>query len=212
MFQAPSAICRAPWSSMSDTLHSAAQAALESVIDPWNDASLKQALRAVTLDQGRLSAELQLGYPSAGLAADMLPTVQAALAALPGVQTVQASLSHAIVAHAVQQGVQAVPGVKNVIAVGSGKGGVGKSTTAVNLALALQREGACVGLLDADVYGPSLPTMLGITDKPRLVEGDERKITPLVGHGVQCMSIGFLIDPDAPMVWRGPMATQPWNS
>nr|ART36450.1 C20 [uncultured bacterium]ART38679.1 G75 [uncultured bacterium] len=193
---------------MSDTLHSAAQAALDTVIDPWNGASLKPALRTVTLDQGRLSAELQLGYPSAGLATEMLPAVRAALAALPGVQTVAVGLNHTIVAHAVQQGVQAVPGVKNVIAVGSGKGGVGKSTTAVNLALALAREGARVALLDADVYGPSLPTMLGVTDKPRLVEGDERRIAPLIGHGVQCMSIGFLIDPDAPMVWRGPMATQ----
>ncbi len=193
---------------MSDTLHSAAQAALDTVIDPWNGASLKPALRTVALDQGRLSVELVLGYPSAGLASELLPAVQAALATLPGVQSVQVKISHAIVAHAVQQGVQAVPGVKNVIAVGSGKGGVGKSTTAVNLALALAREGASVALLDADVYGPSLPTMLGVTDKPRLVEGDQRRIAPLIGHGVQCMSIGFLIDPDAPMVWRGPMVEQ----
>jgi ATPases involved in chromosome partitioning len=181
---------------MSDTLHSAAQAALDTVIDSWNGASLKPALRSVTLEQGRLSAELVLGYPSAGLAAEMLPAVQAALAALPGVQSVQVNLGHTIVAHAVQQGTQAVPGVKNVLAVGSGKGGVGKSTTAVNLALALAREGARVALLDADVYGPSLPTMLGVTDRPRLVEGDERRIAPLTGHGVQCMSIGFLIDPE----------------
>lgn len=193
---------------MSETLRTQAETALDGVLDPWNGASLKPALHALTLDAGRLQVALQLGYPSAGLAGDIRPAVQAALAGLPGVQAVDVTLTHAIVAHAVQQGAQAIAGVRNVIAVGSGKGGVGKSTTAVNLALALAREGARVGVLDADVYGPSLPTMLGITDKPRLVEGDERRIAPLTGHGLQCMSIGFLIDPDTPMVWRGPMATQ----
>ncbi len=193
---------------MSDPLRTAAEAALDGIVDPWTGASIKSSLRELALADGRLRVALQLGYPSAGLAGDLKPAIEAALAGLPGVQTVELAFTHAIVAHAVQQGAQAIAGVRNVIAVGSGKGGVGKSTTAVNLALALRREGARVGVLDADVYGPSLPTMLGITDKPRLVEGDERRIAPLIGHGLQCMSIGFLIDPDAPMVWRGPMATQ----
>ena len=187
---------------MSEPLRTAAEAALDGIVDPWTGASLKPALRELALSDGHLRATLQLGYPSAGRAGELKPVVEAALRGLPEVQAVDVTLTHAIVAHAVQQGTQAIAGVRNVIAVGSGKGGVGKSTTAVNLALALAREGARVGVLDADVYGPSLPTMLGITDKPRLVEGDERRI------GLQCMSIGFLIDPDAPMVWRGPMATQ----
>ena len=193
---------------MSESLRTQAETALDGVVDPWNGSSLKPALHALSLDAGCLRVELQLGYPSAGLAGDIKPAVQAALCGLPGVSSVDVALRHTIVAHSVQQGAQAIAGVRNVIAVGSGKGGVGKSTTAVNLALALAREGARVGVLDADVYGPSLPTLLGVNDKPHLVEGDERRIAPLNGHGLQCMSIGFLIEPDAPMVWRGPMATQ----
>jgi ATP-binding protein involved in chromosome partitioning len=106
----------------------------------------------------------------------------------------------------VQRGVKLVPGVKNIIAVASGKGGVGKSTTAVNLALALAAEGATVGVLDADIYGPSQPMMLGITGKP--VSKDNKLLEPMEGHGLQAMSIGFLIDVETPMVWRGPMVTQ----
>jgi len=110
------------------------------------------------------------------------------------------------VSHSVQRGVKLIPNVKNIIAVASGKGGVGKSTTAVNLALALSAEGARVGMLDADIYGPSQPTMLGITDKPE--SNDGKNLEPLIGHGIQAMSIGFLIDVETPMVWRGPMVTQ----
>ena len=115
-------------------------------------------------------------------------------------------MSSSIVAHAVQRGVKRVPGVKNIIAVASGKGGVGKSTTAVNLALALAAEGASVGILDADIYGPSQPTMLGISGKPESTDG--KSIEPMEGHGLQAMSIGLLIDQETPMVWRGPMVTQ----
>jgi ATP-binding protein involved in chromosome partitioning len=111
-----------------------------------------------------------------------------------------------IVSHAVQRGVKLVPGVKNIIAVASGKGGVGKSTTAVNLALALAAEGVSVGMLDADIYGPSQPTMLGITGRPETKDG--KRLEPMQGHGIQAMSIGFLIDVETPMVWRGPMVTQ----
>jgi len=111
-----------------------------------------------------------------------------------------------IVSHAVQRGVKLVPGVKNIIAIASGKGGVGKSTTAVNLALALAAEGVSVGILDADIYGPSQPTMLGITGRPESRDG--KRLEPMEGHGIQAMSIGFLIDVETPMVWRGPMVTQ----
>jgi ATP-binding protein involved in chromosome partitioning len=110
-----------------------------------------------------------------------------------------------IVAHTVQRGVKLMPNVKNIIAISSGKGGVGKSTTAVNLALALAAEGATVGILDADIYGPSQPMMLGITGRPESIA--ENTIEPMEGHGLQASSIGFLIDPDSPMVWRGPMVT-----
>jgi ATP-binding protein involved in chromosome partitioning len=125
---------------------------------------------------------------------------------VPGVDNVSANVTVKIVAHTVQRGLKVLPNVKNIVAVSSGKGGVGKSTVAVNLALALAAEGASVGMLDADIYGPSQPTMLGITGKPDSVDG--KSLEPLVGHGIQASSIGFLIDPDQPMVWRGPMVTQ----
>jgi ATP-binding protein involved in chromosome partitioning len=125
---------------------------------------------------------------------------------VPGVGNVSANIYQKIVAHSAQRGVKLLPNVKNIIAVASGKGGVGKSTTAVNLALALAAEGATVGMLDADIYGPSQPTMLGITGKPETLDG--KTLEPMVGHGIQASSIGFMIDPDTPMVWRGPMVTQ----
>jgi ATP-binding protein involved in chromosome partitioning len=132
--------------------------------------------------------------------------VISALRALPGVDNVSANVYQKIVAHAVQRGVKTLPEVRNIIAVASGKGGVGKSTTAVNLALALAAEGASVGMLDADIYGPSQPLMLGIRARPESADG--KTMEPLVGHGLQASSIGFMIEPDTPMVWRGPMVTQ----
>jgi len=132
--------------------------------------------------------------------------VQAALTSLPGVGKVNVTIGHKIASHAVQRGVKLVPGVKNIIAVASGKGGVGKSTVAVNLALGLAAEGAQVGVLDADIYGPSQPMMLGITGRPESKDG--KTLEPMEAWGVQAMSIGFLIDTDTPMVWRGPMVTQ----
>jgi ATP-binding protein involved in chromosome partitioning len=128
------------------------------------------------------------------------------LKSLPGVGQVSVSVQMKIVSHAVQRGLKLVPGIKNIIAVASGKGGVGKSTTAVNLALALAAEGAAVGVLDADIYGPSQPMMLGIAGRPESKDG--KRIEPMEGHGLQASSIGFLIDIDTPMVWRGPMVTQ----
>jgi len=130
----------------------------------------------------------------------------AAAHTVPGVAAVQVDIHTKIVAHAVQRGVQLLPGVKNIVAVASGKGGVGKSTTAVNLALALAAEGARVGLLDADIYGPSVPMMMGISGKPASADG--KTMEPLENYGVQVMSIGFLVAADEAMIWRGPMATQ----
>ena len=108
-------------------------------------------------------------------------------------------------AHAVQPTLSPLPRVRNIIAIGSGKGGVGKSTTAVNLALALAGGGARVGLLDADIYGPSIPTMLGLSGRPDSPDG--KAILPMRAHGIEAMSIGLLVDLDTPMIWRGPMAT-----
>jgi Mrp family chromosome partitioning ATPase len=122
------------------------------------------------------------------------------------VVNVSVNVNVKIVAHAVQRGVALLPGVKNVVAVASGKGGVGKSTTAVNLALALATEGARVGLLDADIYGPSIPMMMGIDGKPESTDG--QTMEPMENYGVQVMSIGFLVPADEAMIWRGPMATQ----
>jgi ATP-binding protein involved in chromosome partitioning len=124
---------------------------------------------------------------------------------LPGITQVDVAIAQQIAAHAAQPGVKLLPGVKNIIAVASGKGGVGKSTVAANLALALAAEGAAVGVLDADIYGPSQPTMLGVTGRPESADG--KMMEPLLGHGLQVNSIGFLIDADSPVVWRGPMAT-----
>jgi ATP-binding protein involved in chromosome partitioning len=130
----------------------------------------------------------------------------AAARTLPGVENVSIQIGWKITAHAVQRGVQLLPRVKNVIAVASGKGGVGKSTTTVNLALALAAEGAKVGILDADIYGPSQPMMMGITGRPESEDG--KSMMPLANYGVEVMSIGFLVDEDQAMIWRGPMATQ----
>lgn len=132
--------------------------------------------------------------------------VIAAVRAIPGAGNVSVNVSVKIVAHAVQRGIKLMPNVKNIIAVASGKGGVGKSTTAVNLALALAAEGAAVGILDADIYGPSQPMMMGINARPETVDG--KTMEPLENHGLQVSSIGFMIDPDEPMVWRGPIVTQ----
>jgi ATP-binding protein involved in chromosome partitioning len=130
----------------------------------------------------------------------------AAAKTVAGVDNVSVNMQTRVIAHAVQRGVQLLPSVKNIIAVASGKGGVGKSTTTVNLALALAAEGARVGILDADIYGPSQPMMMGIEGRPESTDG--QTMEPLENHGVQVISIGFLVDKDEAMIWRGPMATQ----
>jgi ATP-binding protein involved in chromosome partitioning len=153
-----------------------------------------------------VSLDIVYGFPAKSQFDATRKAVIAAIKSLPGVGNVSVSVGHKIITHAVQRGVKLIPNVKNIIAVASGKGGVGKSTTTVNLALALAAEGATVGVLDADIYGPSIPTMLGIVGRPESVDG--QTIEPMMGHGLQSNSIGFLIDKDQAMVWRGPMVTQ----
>ncbi len=154
-----------------------------------------------------VALDVVLNYPAKRQLGRIQAIVMEGLQSIPAIGQISVNVSSAVVAHAVQRGVKLIPGVKNIIAVASGKGGVGKSTTAVNLALALMLEGARVGILDADIYGPSLPQMLGVQgQQPEAVEG--RGIMPLMAHGLQTMSIGLLIDPEQPMVWRGPMVTQ----
>jgi ATP-binding protein involved in chromosome partitioning len=183
-------------------------AALSEIIDPntGKDFLSTKSARNIKLEDGAVSLEVELGYPARTQIEPIRKLISAKLRAVAGVGTVRVSVASRIVPHAVQRGVKLVPGVKNIVAVASGKGGVGKSTTAVNLALALASEGASVGVLDADIYGPSQPMMLGITGRPESRDG--KSLEPMTGHGLQAISIGFLIDVDTPMVWRGPMVTQ----
>jgi ATP-binding protein involved in chromosome partitioning len=183
-------------------------ARLRQTIDPTTgkDYISSKSIKAVKINRGEVSVEVVLGYPARSVTESVRMQIEAALRELPGVERARADVGFKIIRHAVQGGVQAVPGVRNIVAVASGKGGVGKSTVAVNLALALAAEGANVGILDADIYGPSQPLMLGL--QGRTPESpDKQTLLPMRAHGVQAMSIGFLIDQDQPMVWRGPMVT-----
>lgn len=182
--------------------------ALQSVVDSntGRDFVTTKQLKNLKIEGGDVAFDVELGYPARSQIAALRRALIAAARTVPGVDNVSANLTVKIVAHAVQRGVQLLPKVKNVVAVASGKGGVGKSTTAVNLALALAAEGASVGILDADIYGPSQPMMMGIEGRPESVDG--QTMEPLENYGVQVMSIGFLVDADNPMIWRGPMATQ----
>jgi ATP-binding protein involved in chromosome partitioning len=181
---------------------------LGEIVDPVTGKSLAQskAIAAVSEKEGCVSVGLRLGYPALTLGAAVVDAVQSAVLAA-GFAKAEVKVEWKVKAHAVQAGLNALPGIRNVIAVASGKGGVGKSTTAVNLALALRDEGARVGILDADIYGPSMPTMMGIHERPE-PSTDGKSMKPLENYGLQSMSVGYLIDPDQPMVWRGPMVTQ----
>ncbi|MEQ1602486.1 MAG: iron-sulfur cluster carrier protein ApbC [Methylophilaceae bacterium] len=183
------------------------QTVLKATIDPNTGKSFiaSKSAKNIKITGDHVSLDILLDYPAKSQFSSIRALVESALKTLPEIGTVAVSVSSRIVSHSVQRGVQLLPNVKNIIAVASGKGGVGKSTTAVNLALALAAEGANVGILDADIYGPSQPQMLGISGRPESSDG--KSMDPMRSHGIQAMSIGFLVDVDTPMVWRGPMVT-----
>jgi ATP-binding protein involved in chromosome partitioning len=182
--------------------------ALRAVQDPHTgqDFITSKALKNLQISGGDVAFDIALGYPAQSQVPALRRALVAAARTVPGVDNVSVNIDTRVIAHAVQRGVLLLPQVKNIIAVASGKGGVGKSTTAVNLALALAAEGARVGLLDADIYGPSQPMMMGVEGRPASEDG--KTMEPLQNYGVQVMSIGFLVNQDEAMIWRGPMATQ----
>ena len=183
-------------------------AALQTIVDPntGKDFVSTKQLKNLQVSGGDVSFDVELGYPAKSQIPALRQALIGAARGVPGVDNVSVNVATKVIAHAVQRGVQLMPNVKNIIAVASGKGGVGKSTTAVNLALALAAEGASVGLLDADIYGPSMPIMMGISGRPESLDG--QNMEPMENYGVQVSSIGFLVDPDEAMIWRGPMASQ----
>lgn len=193
---------------MSDTSREQIETAVNDFEDVLLGASLGQlgALREVRIDNGRVAVDLRLGYPAGRHGKTLAAELKAALEALPGVTKAEVNVDDKIVAHAVAPNVTRIESIKNVIAVASAKGGVGKSTVTANLALALAAEGARVGVLDADIYGPSQPRMLGAEGKTASADG--KHFEPMESHGVQSISIGHMIDPEQPMVWRGPMVTK----
>lgn len=180
---------------------------LKTFIDPNVETDLFSAksVKSIKVDGTNVTIGLELGYPAKKHLADFKSAILEHLKALEGINTVEINISVNILSHAVQQGLKPMPGIKNIIAVASGKGGVGKSTTAVNLALALAAEGANVGILDADIYGPSIPTMLGQSGFPESDDG--KSMRPKMSFGLQTNSIGYLVDANQPMIWRGPMVT-----
>ncbi|MGR8952451.1 MAG: iron-sulfur cluster carrier protein ApbC [Gammaproteobacteria bacterium] len=182
---------------------------LKNFIDPNHGLDLVAAksVKSITLDGADVAVKLELGYPAKSYLPELKAAVEQQLKTLPNIGAVNVEVSVRIIAHAVQQTLKTHSQVKNIIAVASGKGGVGKSTTAVNLALALAAEGANVGILDADIYGPSIPTMLGLSASGYPVSHDNKTMQPKISYGIQTMSIGYLIDAGQPMIWRGPMAT-----
>ena len=182
--------------------------ALKDVQDPGSGQDLvaARALENVTVDGDAVQVAIRLGYPAKGIRDELAQAVEARLTQLDGGARIEVGVDWEIQAHSVQKNLKPMENIKNVLAVASGKGGVGKSTTAINLALALSEEGASVGVLDADIYGPSQPRMLGISGQPESQDG--KSLEPMTSHGLQAMSIGFLIDEETPMIWRGPMVTQ----
>lgn len=192
---------------MTQITEAAVKTLLKSFIDPNVETDLVTAksIKNITVDGDNVSVAIELGYPAKSYLDELQLSVKEKLQTLEGVGNIVVSVGSNIISHSVQQSLQPIPNVKNIIAVASGKGGVGKSTTSANLALALAAEGAKVGILDADIYGPSIPTMLGLSGYPSSDDG--KRMNPKVSFGIQTISIGYLIEEDQPMIWRGPMVT-----
>jgi ATP-binding protein involved in chromosome partitioning len=192
-----------------DSTLDAVRAALRSYVDPYLNESLGAAgaLREVAQSADGFVARITLGYPVGGYHEELARALRAHLAEANLAVALGLELTAEISSHAVQRNLKPLGQIKNIVAVASGKGGVGKSTVAVNLALAWAQQGARVGMLDADIYGPSQPLMLGLTGATP-TSSDGKHLRPLASHGIEAMSIGFLVDADQPMVWRGPMVTQ----
>lgn len=180
---------------------------LKSLIDPNVETDLVSAksVKNITIEGTDVNVSIELGYPAKSFLQEIQAAVEEKLKTLPGVGKTTADVTFKIVSHAVQQSLKVLPNVKNIIAIASGKGGVGKSTTSVNLALALAAEGANIAILDADIYGPSIPTMLNLSGYPESKDG--KNMEPKIAYGLQTISIGYLIEEDQPMIWRGPMVT-----
>jgi len=193
---------------MVETNKDAIELMLENIIDPntAKDLLASKAVKHIDINGNKVVVHIQLGYPAQSFVTQLREEVENKLRVLEGVQDISVKVDWEIISHSVQKNLKPMREIKNVIAVASGKGGVGKSTTAVNLALALSAEGAKVGILDADIYGPSQPCMLGLKGQPDSKDG--KTLEPMQKHNLQAMSIGFLIEEDTPMIWRGPMVTQ----
>ncbi len=192
---------------MAELTKAQVEAALKQIQDPYIGKNLvaSNTVKGIEVDGGKVNVTVKLGYPAKGIVDELAKEIEAKILAA-GAESVDANVSWEIDAHTVQKSLKPLENIKNVIAIASGKGGVGKSTTAVNFALALSMEGAIVGVLDADIYGPSQPRMLGVSGQPKSSDG--KSLEPMEAHGLQAMSIGFLIDEETPMIWRGPMVTQ----
>ncbi|MBU0501258.1 MAG: iron-sulfur cluster carrier protein ApbC [Gammaproteobacteria bacterium] len=193
---------------MADITKEQIEEAVKGYVEPHlhKDLVTAKSIKGIDIEGGKVRVHVMLGFPAESVHDQIEAAVKEKVEAVAGVTSCEVVVDTKVVAHSVQKALKPIDNVKNIIAVASGKGGVGKSTTAVNLALALSLEGAKVGLLDADIYGPSQPRMLGITGKPESLDG--RTLQPMEAHGIQAMSIGFLIDEETPMIWRGPMVTQ----
>ena len=193
---------------MSDVTQAQVEEKLATYIDPYLERDLvsTKSVKEITVDGDTATVKVVLGFPAGGYLAELVEKLKSLVESIDGINSANIDVSSKVAAHSAQKGVKHIEGIRNIIAVASGKGGVGKSTTAVNLALALSAEGANVGVLDADIYGPSQPRMLGISAKPESKDG--KTLEPLNSYHLQAMSIGFLIDEETPMIWRGPMVTQ----
>ena len=192
---------------MSEITQADVENLLKTLIDPNVETDLiaAKSVKSITVEKQNITVLIELGYPAKSYIKELQTLVENKLQALPEVGKIKVEVSVNIVAHTVQQSLKPIANIKNIIAIASGKGGVGKSTTSVNLALALVAEGAKVGILDADIYGPSIPTMLGLSGYPSSDDG--KTMQPKVAYELQTISIGYLVEPDQAMIWRGPMVT-----